>query len=310
MTSLNFYMQDVQRLLREQRQQLENPMDLRAHINRARRDLAMRSQCIRRLTPVSGSVTAITVDNGGSGYSAAPTITITTPDFPSGMPTDPNGRQATAIADVQAGKIVAITVTDGGAGYFQPTITITDDTGTGAEASTTITGINVLNQGQEVYNYSDIDVSSFPGVESVYFVRSISLIYSSYRYSIPNYPFSTYQASIRNFPAGQYQWVPSFTAQFGQGSGGSTYFFPPPAQTTQAEFDCNCIPSDLDTDQSPEAIPAPWTDAVAFLACRYAMIGLQNYNAAAFFAQEYDMFAKAYSQYARAGRVTNPYGRF
>lgn len=310
MTSLNFYMQDMQRMLAEQRQQQINPLDMRAYINRGRRDLAMRSQCIRRLTPISGSITVITVNAGGSGYSQNPTITITAPDFPSGGPDSPNGRQATAVADVQGGVIVAITVTDGGAGYFRPTITITDTTGTGASASTTIGGINVLRQGQEVYNFSDIDVSSFPGVQSVYFVRGVSLIYSNYRYSLPNYAFTVYQANIRNYPAGQYQWVPSFYSQFGQGVNGSLYFFPLPAQTTQAEFDCNCIPSDLDNNQSVEAIPAPWTDAVVFLACRYAMVGLQNYNAANFFDAEYEKFAKAYSQYPRAGRVTNPYGRY
>lgn len=310
MTSLNFYLQDMQRLLAEQRQQLMNPLDARAYINRARRELAMRTQCIRVLTPTSGAVTQITVDNGGSGYSASPTITISEPDFPSGGVNDPNGRQATAVADVQGGVIVAITVTDGGAGYFQPTITIEDDTGTGAEASTAISGINVLNAGQEVYRFADIDLSSVPGAEAVYFVRGVSLIYSNYRYSLPVYPFSVYQANIRNYPGGNYQWVPSFGAQYGQGTDGSFYFYPLPSQTYQTEWDCNCIPSDLENNQSVELIPQPWTDAVAFLACRYAMVGMQNYNAANFFGQEFITFAQNYSNYARAGRTTNPYGRY
>lgn len=310
MTTLNDYMQDVQRLLREQKQLLSNPIDLRAYINRARREVAMRSQCIRVLTPISGGITEITVDDGGTGYSESPTITITDPDFPSGAGDDPNGRQATAVADVQGGIIVSITVTDGGAGYFQPTITITDDTGTGAEASTTITGINVLNEGQEVYRFSDIDLSSVPGAESVYFVRGVSLIYSRYRYSLPSYPFSVYQSQIRNYPAGLYQWVPSFISQFGQGTDGSLYFFPLPSQTLQAEFDCQCIPSDLETNQSVELIPRPWTDAVAYFAAHFAMLEIQNFNAAQLYLSLYDSFAQRYSTYARAGRVTNPYGRY
>lgn len=310
MTTLNDYLQDVQRLLREQRQMLANPDDLRVYINRARREIAMRSQCIRVLTPISGSVETITVDDGGTGYSENPTITISDPDFPSGGVNDPNGRQATATADVQGGVIVSITVTDGGAGYFTPTVTIEDDTGTGAEASATITGINVLNAGQEVYPFADVDLSSFPGVESIYFVRSVSIIYSNYRYSLPIYPFSIYQAQVRSYPAGQYQWVPSFGAQFGQGVSGSFYFFPLPSQTYQVEFDCCCLPIDLEDNQSVEVIPKPWTDAIVYYSAHLLMIEIQNYNAASFFLQLYEKFAQRYSDYARAGRVVNPYGRF
>lgn len=310
MTSLNFYMQDMQRLLAEQKQVLLNPLDARAFINRARREVAMRTQCIRLLTPISGAINEIIISDGGSGYSANPTITITPPDFPSGAVNDPNGRQATAVADVQGGVIVSITVTDGGAGYFQPTIEITDATGTGATAETTVPLLNLLNPGQEVYRYSDINLSESPGAASVYFVRGLSLVYSNYRYSLPVYPFSVYQSNIRQYPGGQYQWVPSFGAQFGQGTAGSFYLYPPPSQTYQMEWDCNVLPADLETEQSVELIPQPWTDAVAFLACRYAMVGMQNYNAANFFGQEFTTFAQNYSNYARAGRVTNPYGRY
>lgn len=311
MTSLNDYLQDLQRLLREQRQQLSNPDDLRAYINRARREIAMRSQCIRVLTPISGSIVSITVDDGGTGYSANPTVTISDPDFPSGGVNDPNGAQATATATVQGGIITGINVTYGGAGYFQPTVTIEDDTGTGAEATVdAIPLLNLLNAGQEVYRFSDIDLSDVPGAESVYFVRGVSLVYSNYRYSLPVYPFSVYQAQVRNYPAGQYQWVPSFGSQYGQGVGGSFYFFPLPSQTYQMEWDCQCLPEDLEDNQSVELIPAPWTDAVVYFAAHLAMLELQNFNASSFYLQLYEKFAQRYSDYARVGRVTNPYGRF
>ena len=309
MTTLFDYQQDVQRLLREAKQQLSNPDDLRVYINRARREVAMRSQAIRRLTPINGPIGSCTVTDGGSGYSANPTITISEPDSPSGKPTNPNGVQATASAIVQAGVIVSIDITDGGDGYFQPTITIEDDTGTGAEATLAVPGINLLNAGQEEYLYSDIDVSVWPGVESVYFIRSCSLIYSNYRYSLPSYPFSIYQASIRQYPY-QYQYVPTFCSQFGQGVGGSMYFYPLPSQAYQLEFDCQCIPQELVNNQSFEALPAPWTDSVAYFAAHYAMMELQNFNAAKYYLELFDKFAQRYSDYARAGRLTNPYGRF
>jgi len=309
MTTLNDYMQDVQRLLREGKQRLENPDDLRVYINRARREIAMRSQCIRVLTPVSGSVVSCKVTDGGSGYSETPTVTISPPDFPGGGPVDPNGAQATAVATVQAGVIVGIDITYGGSGYFQPVVEITDTTGTGATATVAISPINILQRGQEFYRFEDIDLSAFPGVESVYFVRGISVIYSNYRYSLPCYPFTTYQAQIRQYPY-QYAWVPTFCSQFGQGVNGSMYFYPLPSQTYQVEWDAQCIPSDLVNNNSVEAIPAPWTDAVCYFALHFAMLEQRNFQAAQGYLQLYEKFATRYSNYARAGRVINPYGRF
>lgn len=309
MTSLNQYMQDTQRLLRQAKQTLVNPDDLRVYINRARREIAMRSQAIRVLTPIQGSVVSVAVTDGGSGYSESPTVTITAPDFPGGGVNDPNGAQATAVATVQAGVIVGIEVTYGGSGYFRPAVTITDDTGSGATATASVSPINVLNAGQEQYRFSDINLAAFPGVEAVYYVRGVSLIYANYRYSLPCYPFSTYQSHIRQYPF-QYQYVPTFCSQFGQGVNGSFFFYPLPSQAYQMEWDCQCIPSDLVDNLSVEALPAPWTDAVMYFAAHIAALELQNFQAAKGFLELYEKFAQRYSDYARAGRVVNPYGRF
>ena len=91
----HFYLQQCQRLLREQQQEFENPEDLLSYINIARREVAGRTQCIRRLTPISGQCVSATLLTPGSGY-VTPVATITPPDFPSGVKPSPNGRQATA----------------------------------------------------------------------------------------------------------------------------------------------------------------------------------------------------------------------
>ena len=303
------YLKDTQRFLREQKQAFINPQDLIAYVNRARREIAMRAQCIRVLTPISASITGWTVTAGGTSYSNTPTLTITAPDFPSGNLPYPNGAQATAQAVVQSGVITAIDSTYGGAGYFSPTMTITDTTGTGATATPTLTWINQLNQGQEVYRFSDVDLSMNPGCESVYFVRGISLLYNNYRFSLPMYSFTTYQAMVRQYPF-QYQYIPTFASQFGQGTNGSLYLYPLPSQVYQCEYDCQCLPSDLTDDLSVEAIPQPWQDAVAFYAAHFAFLELQNYNAAKGMLDLYEKFAQRYSDYARVGRVVNPYGRY
>lgn len=303
------YLKATQRFLREQKQMFENPDDLLVYVNRARREVAGRTQCIRRLTPISGQVVSATVLTPGSGY-INPVATITPPDWASGAPPFPNGRQATATVELNGTAIAGITVTDGGDGYFQPQVTITDGAGTGATASLQVSPINVLNQGQEVYNFSDIYVGNWPGVDSVHAIKSVSIIYAQYRYSLPIYAFSVYQAQIRQFSTGTYQYVPSFGSQYGQGAGGSFYFYPPPSQNYQAEFDCFCLPTDMTIDNSiPEPIPSPWTDAVPYFATHLAFLELQNFNAARFYAEEFDKRTLGYSSYARPGRMINPYGR-
>jgi len=63
----------------------------------------------------TGSVTAVTVINPGSGY-ADGDATVSIDDARSGTPT---GAGATATATITDGKISAITVTNGGSGYVQ-----------------------------------------------------------------------------------------------------------------------------------------------------------------------------------------------
>ena len=234
MASLFEYQREITTLIHDSNQQFVDPEDLIRWINRARREIAMRAQCVRVLTPISGSVLSIAVTNAGSGYTA-PVVTITAPDSPSGAPPYPGGLQATASATVIGGQIVSINIIHGGYGYFQPTVTITDPHGTGATAVASITSINQTVTNQEVYPFSAIDLSPFPGVAEIYAVRSVSILYANYRYSLAIYDFSTYQARIRQYPQ-QYSYVPVVGAQFGQGSSGSFYMYPIASQALQSEM--------------------------------------------------------------------------
>ncbi|MCJ7575085.1 MAG: hypothetical protein MUO80_00100 [Dehalococcoidia bacterium] len=78
----------------------------------------------------SGSIGSITVESGGTGYSAAPNVTITDVYGP--------GAGANASAVVIGGIIIGINVTTAGSGYVAPMVTIEDATGTGAAASTAL----------------------------------------------------------------------------------------------------------------------------------------------------------------------------
>lgn len=309
MSTLFDHLQQTQRFLRDEKQEMFNPQDLIEYINRARREIAGATQCIRVVTSISGSIDSYAITNGGTGYSANPTVIITPPDFPSGRPPFPNGDQAIALANVQGGVITAIYSTYGGSGYFMPQVTITDPTGKGATAAPHVRFLNTLNRGQEFYRFADIDLSEFPGVESVFAVKSVSIIYANYRYSLPCYSFSTYQSMIRQYPF-QYQYVPTFVSQHGQGLDGSFYFYPLPSQTYQTEWDCFCLPQDLEDNQSVEALPGPWDDVVPYFATHLAYGGIQNLNASKYYLDLFDKMMLRKSSYARPGRVVNPYGRF
>ncbi len=269
----------------------------------------MRTQSLRVLTSSSAPIVTASVITGGTGYSNSPTVTITPPDFPSGTGVNPNGAQATALAIVQAGTIAAVDITYGGDGYFQPIGTITDATGTGASVALQTAPVNTLNQGQEVYPFSGIYLGASPGLKSVFAIRSVSVLYSNYRYSLPMYSFTEYQGMIRSYPT-QYEYIPTFCSQFGQGAAGSLYMYPLSSQTYQYEVDCYCLPQDLKTNQDYEAIPDPWTDAVAYFASHLCYLELQNYNAAKMYKDLFNEELLIYSQSSRIGRRVNIYGRY
>jgi len=308
MTTLYDYLKQVQRSVRDADQSLLNPEDLIDYINRARREIVMRAECLRALPPTSGGIETITVTNPGSNYTN-PVVTITAPDSPAGNGALPNGAQATAVAILANGTISSIDVTYGGSGYFQPQVTITDPTGTGATATAVTSPIMTANMGQEVYSFADIPLDNFPGYGEVYAVRSVSILYANYRYSLPQYAFSEYQAMIRQF-AYQYSYVPTLCSQFGQGASGSLYLYPLPSQTFQLELDCMCWPQDLATDQDAEAIPEPWTQTVPYLATHYAYLELQNLNAAEYYRRMADRLLPIYRNAVTPTRRINPYGRY
>jgi hypothetical protein len=307
--TLNTYLKQTMRFLHEAKQSQLGALDLIDYINRSRRETAMRGQCIRRLTPVSGQVLSASVVNPGSGYTLGVTIGISGPDFFPGTKPFPSGAQATAGAIVQNGTIAAVDVLFGGAGYMQPTGSVIASAGTGASVTFTTTPINTLNLAQEVYPFSDIDVTIFPGVQSVYMVKGLSVIFGSYRYSLACYAFSVYQALIRRYTQGFF-YVPEICSQFGQGVDGSFYVYPPPSQQYPFELDCFCLPQDLLTDGSTEALPDPWTDAVPYFAASLCYANLQNFNAAKYYEDAFDKFILRHSNYARPGRMVNPYGRY
>ena len=92
---------------------------------------------------VGGAVTAISVNNAGSGYTSAPTVTIPPPNI-----------QATATATLSGGAVNGLAINSGGAGYsLVPTVTIAPPpsgvqaTATAVLTSGVVTAITITNPG-------------------------------------------------------------------------------------------------------------------------------------------------------------------
>jgi hypothetical protein len=85
-----------------------------------------------------GSVGAIYITNGGSGYTSAPTVTISAPN-------DSNGTQALASATLTGNVVTGISLTEAGSGYTTaPTVSFAGGGGTNAAA---IAGIVTFKTG-------------------------------------------------------------------------------------------------------------------------------------------------------------------
>lgn len=302
------YVQRTQKFIGDTNQQLVPYNDLVDYVNQARNQVAELTQCVRVITPVSGSVTAVPVLTGGTGYTS-PTVTITPPDAPGGTASNPGGLQATAVAHLTGTTITSITVSNPGSGYFQPTATITDPHGTGATASVSISTIAQTTLNQEVYAFSAIPLSVTSGVSSIIAVKSVSMLFDNYRFSLPMYSFTTYQALIRRYPY-QYSYVPTVGTQYGQGANGSLYLYPIASQAYQMELDCFCLPAPLALDTDVDLIPQPWSDSVPYYAAYLALLQMQRPNDARGFLELFDKMLNRQSMAARPGRTTNVYGRF
>ncbi|AGN33923.1 structural protein [Synechococcus phage S-CAM8] len=107
---------------------------------------------------VNGSVSEITVEGGGTGYTSSPLVSIV----------GGGGSGASATAIITKGSVSRILINDGGTGYTsQPSITIVGGEGTGATATASVRGpiksVSIDNGGQSYTSKPEIILSSGSG---------------------------------------------------------------------------------------------------------------------------------------------------
>lgn len=263
---LNTYLARVTRLIHDSAYQFWKQPDLIAFINEARGWIAAEGQCIKVLPPATNSIASITVLTGGN-YAGTPTVVITGP-----------GTGATAHAVMTGTAVTSIVVDTAGTTKYDNTTTVTFTGGTPTLAATATPVIHCLNTvaAQEIYTFAAANTYAqlTSGVGSILFVQSIAVSWGALKPTLDQWNFDDLQARVRSYPIVSGQ--PAMFAQFGQGEAGSVYIQPEPTQALPMEWNCVCTPVDLVDDSTPEAIPFPWTSAVAYYAAYLAFMNARR----------------------------------
>lgn len=283
MPTLSQYITETQQLIHDQSFQTVSSTDMTSYINRARRRTAEDTQCVRLLLSGQGPVLAAAVVSGGSGYTA-PVVTIT----------GQMGTGCVATATLSAGVVTAINILNGGSNYSPPLlVTITDPTGHGA-AATASQAANLLTTvvGQEIYTYAAANslLAATPGYASILDVINVAATWGGMKPQLGQVSFGVIQAYYRSYAVpttGQaYIW-----AKYGQGIAGSIYLWQIPSTAQAMDWDCVCLPIDLVDDTTVDAIPQPFSEAVAYYAARLCYLNAQRYSDADLMKEEYKMRA-------------------
>lgn len=167
--------------------------------------------------------------------------------------------------------------------------------------------------GQRNYNFSALNtgVSATNGVAGAIHIRRISYNLGTGQQWLTPRPWPWFEFYSLNNP-NPTNAAPSSWSQYGQGSAGtgsgsgasgSFYIDPPPNAIYTLNCDCACYPIALVDDNTVEAIPYLWTDAVPYFAAYYALLSSQTSARQA----DADRMFKHYGTFLdRARKASNP----
>lgn len=258
MATLSTYLTSTRRLLHDSTGRYWQDPDLIDAINQAQRRTVADSACSRSLQTVYlsqglelygyGSVSGATVVLGGSGYTAAPAITVSAPAA--------GGTLAVATAQITAGAVSQITVTTGGSGYLTaPTFTIAPPSaGVTATCTASIVAANTLD------------------------VLNITVLWGTMRITLDRMAFTRFQASLRSWQG--FSQRPCACASYGQSG---WYIGPIPDQAYVSEWDTVIAPSDLMNATDVSSVNYPYSDVLPFYAAHIAKFKEQSHKEADMF---------------------------
>jgi hypothetical protein len=169
---------------------------------------------------------------------------------------------------------------------------------------------------QEIYPFNAWTslVQSTPGVREIFAVRSLAIAIGSvpgaWKPMWNRIPYTDFAARFRIWNGA---WVgtisyPGFYAQYSFGVGGSLYLAPIPSTAQPMDIDCSCIPFPLMSDNDPEAIVLPWSDAVPYLSAFFCLMQQQRQQDAAGMLELFKADLPHCAAVVAPTMVTSPYG--
>jgi hypothetical protein len=136
---------------------------------------------------------------------------------------------------------------------------------------------------QEVYPFDHwipLVQDAQPGIRSILMCRSLAIAIGrgGWKPMWRRIIWTDFQARLRIYNGTFFGTLtePGWWSQYGLGENGQIYLAPVPAMAVPMEVDLTCIPEPLLTDDDPEPIPPPWTDAVMYWAATLALMGQQR----------------------------------
>jgi hypothetical protein len=123
-------------------------------------------------------------------------------------------------------------------------------------------------------------------------------------------PWSDFQARFRIYGRTFMGTIsePGWFAQYGLGPAASLYLAPVPTQNLPMEVDLILVPSPLLTDNDPDPIPYPWTDAVSYWAAVLCLIQQQRPQEAQAMMQLFNSDLPMCASVVAPRMLVNPYG--
>ena len=300
MTTLNDYITYTRRLLHDANANFWSNQELTDDINNARnrmiRDtgtnrvlqntIAVYNQEFYTFDNSLGAVSGVLVQNPGSGYTSAPTVTLSA---------SPTGDTATAYATIggvgeygsnNTGQIASVVVTHAGSGYVNaPTVTFTDGGGSGGSGQAFLVGMPRGLLTMDIIN--------------------INLYWGNTRIPLRYLPWTQFNAELRFWQ--NYVGRPIAYSMYGPNS---FNIAPVPDQNYAMEIDTVVRPTDLVSLNDVEVdIPQPWQNPIPFYAAYVAKFKEQSYGEAELFKNQYQMQMQNVLNSTYTRRMPDPYSR-
>lgn len=223
---LGIYREEVRDLLRDDFSQFFSIQKVDNYINRARRQVALQTGCIRVLV---------------AGASAA-------------------GSDAT-VGNSTAGSIIPGAI--------------------GNANNQTLSIFNTI-PGQERYPYSfanPLAQQQNGGVKAIFEVYGVACSWGGTRPAMAYMPWLDFQAYARATTNGTIAY-PLIWTKYQDGENGQVWLFPVPSIEAEMEWDCGCLPINLVDDNTIDAIPTPYQNAIKYYAAELAYLSSQRFGMA------------------------------